>query len=116
MKPKYIFSLLLLVLTGGLLGVIYASAQGGNTQYWWAVNDFVRLDENAQIPSRYVKKFHENLAKLFVLLDERDPKDRIMKAEIARERRDFAQVERLQSDLPENFGWVVDKMLELSKE
>jgi hypothetical protein len=84
--------------------------------YWWAVNDFVRLDENAQIPSRYVRKFHENLAKLFVLLDERDPKDRIMKAEIARERRDFAQAERLQSDLPENFVWVVDKMLELSKE
>jgi len=38
MKPKWIFSLLLLVLAGGLLGVVGASAQGGYTLDWWTVD------------------------------------------------------------------------------
>jgi hypothetical protein len=29
---------------------------------WWAVNDIVRRNANAQIPTRYVQKLHENLA------------------------------------------------------
>lgn len=44
--------------------------------FWWAVNDIVGRNATAQIPTRYVQKWRENLAKLSVLLDERDPNDR----------------------------------------
>jgi len=83
--------------------------------FWWAVNDLVRRNANAQIPTRYVRKLHENLAKLSALLDERDPRDRIMKAEIARETGDFAQAVRLLESVPPNFGWIADKIMELAK-
>lgn len=83
--------------------------------FWWAVNDIVRRNANAQIPTRYVQKLHENLAKLSVLLDERDPNDRIMKAEIARETGDFTQAIRLLVDVPVDFRWAADRIVELSK-
>jgi len=82
--------------------------------FWWAVNDIVRRNANAQIPTRYVQKLHKNLAKLSVLLDERDPNDRIMKAEIAREMGDFTQAIRLLRDVPADFRWVADTIINLS--
>ena len=83
--------------------------------FWWAVNDIVRRDANAQIPTSYAQKLNENLAKLSALLDESDPNDRIMKAEIARETGDFTQAVLLLKGVPSNFGWVVDTILELSE-
>ncbi len=83
--------------------------------FWWAVNDIVRGDSNAQIPTRYLQELKENLGRLSALLDERDPKDKIMKAEIARETGDFAQAVHLLGDVPANFRWVADKIMELSK-
>ena len=83
--------------------------------FWWAVNDIVRRNANAQIPTRYIEKLRENLAKLSALLDERDPNDRIMKAEIARETGDFTQAVCLLKGIPSNFGWVVDRIIGLSE-
>lgn len=83
--------------------------------FWWAVNDIIRRNSHAQIPMRYVQKWRENLTKLSVLLDERNPNDRIMKAEIAREMEDFNQAIRLLEDVPVNLRWVADSILELSK-
>ncbi|HXG21431.1 MAG TPA: hypothetical protein VNN62_20450 [Methylomirabilota bacterium] len=83
--------------------------------FWWAVNDIVRRNPNAKIPTRYIEKLHENLRKLFALLDERNPKDRIMKAEIAREMGDFAQAIRLLEDVPANLRWIADAIIDLSR-
>lgn len=83
--------------------------------FWWAVNDIIRRNSSAQIPMRYVQKWRENLTKLSVLLDERDPNDRIMKAEIARETGDFAQAVRLLEDVPADFRWIADSIMELAK-
>lgn len=83
--------------------------------FWWAVNDIVRRNANAQISTRYVQKLHENLANLSVPLDERDPNDRIMKAEIARETGDFTQAIRLLRDVPADFRWVADTIINLSE-
>ncbi|MEM4406600.1 MAG: hypothetical protein QXS68_06095 [Candidatus Methanomethylicaceae archaeon] len=83
--------------------------------FWWAVNDIVRRNANAQIPTRYVQKLHENLAKLSVLLEKRDPNGRIMKAEIARERGGFTQAIRLLRDVPADFRWVADTIINLSE-
>ncbi|GBD35943.1 hypothetical protein HRbin36_01059 [bacterium HR36] len=83
--------------------------------FWWAVNDLVRGNANAQIPVRYIQKLRENLAKLSVLLDENDPNERIMKAEIARETGDFTRAIQLLEDVPAEFKWVADSLMELSK-
>lgn len=84
-------------------------------RFWWAVNDVVRRKSDAQVPTIYTQKLHENLVKLSLLLDERDPNDRIMKAEIARETGDFVQAIRLLQDVPANFRWIADTIIALSK-
>lgn len=84
-------------------------------QFWWSVNDILRENLNAQIPTYYLQKLHENLAKLTLLLDEYNPNDRIIKAEIARETGDFKEAIRLLEGVPENYSWVVNKIMELAK-
>ncbi|WP_376791619.1 hypothetical protein [Thermoflexus sp.] len=84
--------------------------------FWWAVNDIVRRNPNAKIPAKYIEKLRENLRNLFVLLDERNPNDGIMKAEIAREMGDFTQAIRLLEDISTNLRWVADTIIELSKQ
>ncbi len=83
---------------------------------WWAVNDIVRRNATARIPTRYLKKLHENLSKLSALLTERDPNQRILKAEIAREMGDFAKAVSLLEGLPSEFRWVADRIKTLSEE
>ncbi|MBX3730846.1 MAG: hypothetical protein KF858_16840 [Candidatus Sumerlaeia bacterium] len=84
-------------------------------RFWWSVNDFVRRDPTAEIPATYAQKLPENLARLSALLDVRNPKDRLMKAEIARVMGDFAQVEELLEDVPEDLKWEADTLLAHSR-
>ncbi len=83
--------------------------------FWWAVNDIVRRDSTAQIPTKYVHKLHENLGKLSALLNEGEPSGKVIKAEIARETEDFAQAIFLLGDAPADFRWIADRIIELSK-
>lgn len=83
---------------------------------WWGINDFVRDKPFARIPEYYVQVLQDNLTRLAALLDETDPDERMMKAEIARETGDFAETIRLCTDAPEAYRRLAKRFLYLSRQ
>lgn len=68
---------------------------------WWAINDLVRHDAASEVPPEYREAAADNLRRLFDLLDEDEPEERVMKAEAARELGDFQEALRLLDHVPE---------------
>jgi len=77
---------------------------------WWCTNDSMRYEKQTK-RSKVVfsKDQEENVSRLYELLDDEVPNQRLMKAEIARERGMFDEaMSLLEYKFPENFDKVVD--------
>lgn len=66
------------------------------TRAWWAANDAVR-NSRGTLQFKHSREQVENLKLLASLFDEKDPAERLKKAEIARELGKFGECERLLS-------------------
>jgi hypothetical protein len=84
---------------------------------WWCSNDSMRHEEpNKRSNVVFSQDQEDNISKLYELLDEKDPNQRIMKAEIARERSMFDEAMLLlEYNFPEGFNKVVSVIKELCK-
>ncbi|MEN9265852.1 MAG: hypothetical protein Q6K99_06400 [Thermostichales cyanobacterium BF4_bins_65] len=88
--------------------------------FWWKVNDLVRDFPDRPLPAgkallayhAYQPKVRRCLAELVPILEDDDPNDYLMKAEIAREMGDFSEAIRLLHDLPAKMHWVADQIRE----
>ncbi len=82
--------------------------------YWWAVNDPIRRGKQREIGKRYRRTLEDNLLKLCNLLGEKEPEERLIKAEIARELGYFDQTLRLVKNLPADYRPIGNKIAELA--
>lgn len=78
---------------------------------WWSINDLIRKGEPS---ANYQKVFVDNLQALISFLDEKDPRDRIMKAEVFRELGSFDQVLDLLAEVPKDFEQAAEKIRSLA--
>ena len=83
----------------------------------WCLNDPLRYEKHAKIYHIVFSRDQEdNLTRLYELLDEKDPNQRLMKAEIARERGMFDKaMALLEFSFPEGFDKAVSVIWELCK-
>ena len=84
---------------------------------WWCMNDTVRYEEVAKRSEvAYSKDQEDNILRLYELLDEEDPNQRLMKAEIARERSMFDEaLSLLEYKFPQGLDKVVNFIRDLCK-
>ena len=82
---------------------------------WWATNDMIRRNPEAEVPTKYNEKLQDNFAKLLILLDEHVSDDRMMKAEILRETGHFEETIQLLGNIPEKYRQIADKIIEFAK-
>jgi len=82
---------------------------------WWIANDAVRMNENATVSFSPAQE--ENLLALANLLDEKDPNQRIMKAEILRELGKFEEcVKLLEPSFDNDYHTVAVLIKELAEQ
>lgn len=76
---------------------------------WWCMNDSVRYEKlTNRSKVDFSKDQEDNISRLYELLDEEDPNQRLIKAEIARERGMFDEaMSLLEYKFPENFNRAV---------
>jgi hypothetical protein len=84
---------------------------------WWCKNDSLRYEKHTEISKVVFSKDQEdNISKLYELLDEQEPIQRLMKAEIARERGLFDEaMSLLEYEFPEGFEKAASFIRELCK-
>ncbi len=83
--------------------------------YWWAVNDPIRQGKQREIGKRYRRTFENNMLKLCGTLSEKDPAERIIKAEISRELGYFDQTLRFLKNMPAEYRPMAEKLAELAE-
>lgn len=83
-------------------------------RYWWAANDPVRRGDTS-VPSPY--DLDERLLQFLALLDTKNPNQRLMAAEVARQLRDFTKaVQLLKFRFPKNCSHAVKLIKKLASE
>jgi hypothetical protein len=85
------------------------------TRAWWAANDPIREQGPEDTTSIHFSEEQErNLSALYDLLEEEEPGQRLMKAELARERGMFDEtLALLKTNFPDDFAKVVSVIREL---
>jgi hypothetical protein len=84
---------------------------------WWCTNDMVRYEEDTKSSKvAYTKDQEDNILRLYELLNEDEPNQRLMKAEIARERSMFDEaMSLLEYKFPRGLDKVVNVIRDLCK-
>jgi len=84
---------------------------------WWCTNDSMRHEKPTKRSKVvFTKDQEDNISRLYELLDEEDPNQRLMKAEIARERGMFDEaMSLLEYKFPEGFDKAVSVVRGLCK-
>lgn len=83
---------------------------------WWAINDLIRHEAASEVPPAYREAAEDNLRRLFDLLDDQEPEERVMKAEVARELADFQEAVRLLDRLPEEVRFAGEVVRALAQQ
>ena len=84
------------------------------TRYWWATNDPVRRGDKS-VPSP--TDLQDILNQLLALLDTKEPNQRLMAAEVARQLRDFTKSAKLlKFRFPKNYSLAVKLIKKLNSE
>jgi hypothetical protein len=84
---------------------------------WWCMNDSLRYEKDTgQTGAVFSREQENNMSRLYEILDEKDPNQRLMKAEIARERSMFDEaMSLLEYKFPEGFHKAASIIKELCK-
>lgn len=80
---------------------------------WHRLNDSVR--SGCAIPTKWASLFRENLESLLQILDDIDPRDRRLKAEVLRELGRFEEALQLLNEFDESWRWAAVQIAELAR-